>query len=408
MALIIRKSAMSFCTQRPFMLAVLGLACLFPCSASQTNGQSTETVLDSAFLSQTSQQESHSVTLLQDDDMPDSLARLYRQRGRRTDEELAEIRDRRIGRFEKENDRVLQELTPAVQTAMPATFEVIADGYWVSMGCVITADGYALTKASELDGMDEVQCRFGKNNSVDAKVVKKDSANDIALLKLTSGDYPFVSFSGQDPQVGTILVTPGVRDTVMAVGTCSVTSRNITDRGQAVLGVVPTETNGGILVQQVEAAAKRAGIKDGDVITKLSGVAVSAVPQFVNLIRKYREGDEIEVTTKRGQQELVFNVRLGGRRGRIRMAPRFEAMNLLGSINSKRNDSFPWVMQHDTPLMPEQCGGPLVDLNGKVTGLNIARGGRIMSYAITGPHLRQIIQDFNIPAPISQTATTEK
>ena len=114
------------------------------------------------------------------------------------------------------------------------------------------------------------------------------------------------------------------------------------------------------------------------------------------------------ITTQRGNQELVFKVRLGGRRTVGRMAPRFEAMNLLGSINSKRNDKFPWVMQHDTPLMPEQCGGPLVDLNGTAIGLNIARGGRIMSYAIMTPHLNKVIADFNIPESVNQNATIEK
>ena len=34
------------------------------------------------------------------------------------------------------------------------------------------------------------------------------------------------------------------------------------------------------------------------------------------------------------------------------------------------------VIQHDTVLRPVNCGGPVVDLDGRVVGVNIAHGGR--------------------------------
>ena len=54
-------------------------------------------------------------------------------------------------------------------------------------------------------------------------------------------------------------------------------------------------------------------------------------------------------------------------------------------------------MQHDSPLMPEQCGGPLVNLRGEVVGLNIARAGRTASYALTGDHLAETLAGLEIP-----------
>ena len=33
-------------------------------------------------------------------------------------------------------------------------------------------------------------------------------------------------------------------------------------------------------------------------------------------------------------------------------------------------------------MFPNECGGPLVSLDGKVVGINIARGGRVDSYAM--------------------------
>jgi serine protease Do len=51
------------------------------------------------------------------------------------------------------------------------------------------------------------------------------------------------------------------------------------------------------------------------------------------------------------------------------------------------------VLQHDTPLFPEQCGGPLLDLEGKVVGINIARQGRISSLAIPTSYLVELLPD---------------
>src|SRR5690606_15227199 len=49
---------------------------------------------------------------------------------------------------------------------------------------------------------------------------------------------------------------------------------------------------------------------------------------------------------------------------------------------SFRRTGFESVLQHDTFLLPEHCGGPLCDLDGHVVGINIARAERIASYAL--------------------------
>ena len=57
-------------------------------------------------------------------------------------------------------------------------------------------------------------------------------------------------------------------------------------------------------------------------------------------------------------------------------------MNSLGVGVSKRSDDFPAVIQHDTVLRPVDCGGPVVDLSGKVVGVNIAHAGRTETYCL--------------------------
>ena len=61
---------------------------------------------------------------------------------------------------------------------------------------------------------------------------------------------------------------------------------------------------------------------------------------------------------------------------------RSEFQNNLGGRLSVRRFGFPLALQHDTVLRPVDCGGPVVDLDGRVVGFNIARAGRTESYLI--------------------------
>jgi len=56
-------------------------------------------------------------------------------------------------------------------------------------------------------------------------------------------------------------------------------------------------------------------------------------------------------------------------------------MEVNGSI-SARATGFRNIIQHDTVLSPQNCGGPVIDVDGNVVGMNIARAGRVCSYAI--------------------------
>ena len=52
---------------------------------------------------------------------------------------------------------------------------------------------------------------------------------------------------------------------------------------------------------------------------------------------------------------------------------------------------FPNALQHDLTIRPDECGGPIVNLDGQVVGVNVARGGRVKSYAITNKDLIEVI-----------------
>lgn len=59
---------------------------------------------------------------------------------------------------------------------------------------------------------------------------------------------------------------------------------------------------------------------------------------------------------------------------------------------SKRRSGFPRVIQHDILGNSSSAGGPLLDLDGRCIGMNIARANRAESFAIPAQEVREIAE----------------
>jgi len=71
-----------------------------------------------------------------------------------------------------------------------------------------------------------------------------------------------------------------------------------------------------------------------------------------------KPGDDITVRVSRNGEALEFSMKL-------------RAMPITWT-NSYGN--LPTLFEHDMPLLPNQCGGPVIDLNGKAVGITVFRG----------------------------------
>ena len=67
----------------------------------------------------------------------------------------------------------------------------------------------------------------------------------------------------------------------------------------------------------------------------------------------------------------------------------------MGSELSDTRNGFPLALQHDCPIEPNACGGPLVNLDGEVVDINIARAGRIKSYALPAHVIQELLAQVN-------------
>ncbi len=225
-----------------------------------------------------------------------------------------------------------------VARAGESTVRVDCDGERVALGTVVRADGWVVTKASQLQG--DAQCRLSDGRTLPAEIVGVDKGHDLAVLRIDAKDLTAVVWSTGSPELapGSWLVTPGTQGDVESVGVLSVAARRI---GQpAVLGVTILSTDNAARIAGVipDSGAADAGILDGDVITHVMGHAVTDVEEIRELLQNFREGDVVTARIARGNEELKVDVTLG--------APENVSLGVgrrrLAGPLSDRREGFPW------------------------------------------------------------------
>ncbi|NTW23913.1 MAG: Do family serine endopeptidase [Lentimicrobium sp.] len=69
-------------------------------------------------------------------------------------------------------------------------------------------------------------------------------------------------------------------------------------------------------------AAQVAGIKPGDIIVNIEGIAVNSTSELLELIGQHRPGDKVNLAVKRGNKDMDFTVTLKNREGNVSLVKR--------------------------------------------------------------------------------------
>lgn len=279
-------------------------------------------------------------------------------------------------------------------------------------GVIISEDGYIVTNNHVVDGATKLRVKLQDGRTYDAELVGKDSATDIALLKIDAKDLPTLPFGSSDalrlgewvlaigspynlqstitagivsakaralgalsndPEDFSIesfiqtdaAVNPGnsggalvnTRGELVGINTLiqsqtgsyigysfavpeSIVKKVVVDLKQygvvqrALLGIgfhvinqefidrMGEETGikeiGGIYVGSVEegGAASEAGIRKGDIITSIDGVAVNDAATLRERIARHSPNDRVKISVKRAGQVKHFEVTLRNKAGK--------------------------------------------------------------------------------------------
>ena len=302
---------------------------------------------------------------------------------------------------ERSHASIKRAFRETVAATRPATVRVFSEGKQVALGAVVRADGLIATKGSEARG--KVECELADGRRLTARQVAADEANDLVLLRVSATQLPTVTLApGEMPGVGCWLATCGTGVDPVAVGVVSVAAREIRPP-RGILGVLLGEGEGGARIDEVMpgSAAAEAGLLPGDRILELNNQAVKGRQQMVNMLKQKQAGDKVRLKLARDKEQLELRITLGSEEMSGMRADRFQMMNMLGGPLSARRAGFSSAIQHDTVLSPRDCGGPVVDLDGRVVALNIARAGRVDSYAIPASVVERLVKSQPAPTPVT-------
>ena len=317
---------------------------------------------------------------------------------------LRRLQRLRPSTHERNHPQVKEAFREVVRDARLSTVRVLCNGLQVSLGTIVDSSGYVLTKGSELYG--QIECLLADGRRPKARIVARQPDFDLALLKVSEPRLSAVSWSDSPPAVGAWLATTGLNVDAKAIGVLSTMPRVIPSR--AALGVRLEAANLGPRVVMVlpGSGAAKASLRPGDIILDVQGTAMTSPNAVTKAVAQHRPGDQIQLQVRRGDRVISITAVLSDLARLVN--EQAEIMETLAGPLSDRRTGFPIAIQHDTVLSPRDCGGPLVDLTGKVVGINIARASRVASYAIPSETIqsllpRLLVQDL----AASQTVATD-
>ncbi len=281
----------------------------------------------------------------------------------------------------RDNGSMIQLVRPLTERVKDSVVQVLCGGRPVALGTVVGADGYILTKRSELSG-DPIRVRLSDSRVLPARVAVVRRQNDLALLKVTTADdLKPIAIVGDTPPVASFVISPGRRGQPVGIGVVGVGPRRVGHNGR--LGVLLDDAfKDQALVRGVwpKSGADFAGVLPGDRIVAINDEKKDTRESVITTLHRMFPGENVRLTIVR--EGDTVNLDAGIRE--LDILQESENDSKVNGPRSLRLSGFESVIQHDTVLDPDECGGPLINSAGQAIGLNIARAGRVVSYALPG------------------------
>jgi serine protease Do len=289
------------------------------------------------------------------------------------------------------DSKLLAPFKPVVAKANESTVRIKCDDKDAILGTIVDADGYILTKLSELRGV--IFVRLPDGTEYEAVTVAAHKDTDLALLKVDIKGLKPVKFTKTEKlERGSWVAASGPTSDPISVGIISVMTRKLTGRDAIItnpnrgyMGVIPEDDkdedgnpSGAKILEVVpNGASDKAGMKVGDVVFEMNGKKITSQAGMRAYLDTLKGGDVVNVKVRRKDDVKELKLILGS-------APRDrgDIQNAMGSILSGRRTGFPLVLQTDMVVDAKDCGGPVVDIDGNVLGINIARAGRVETWVL--------------------------
>lgn len=282
---------------------------------------------------------------------------------------------------------------------------VLAIGYPMELQSTITA-GIVSAKARQLGALNN---RYGIESFIqtDAAVNPGNSGGALVntrgelvgintIIKTSTGSYVGYSFAVPETIVRKVVVdlkeSGVVQRAVLGISFRAIDQQFIDELGDD----SDIKEIGGIYVASVAegGAASEAGLRKGDVILSVDGVAVNDSATFLEQIGKRRPGDEITLELRRGEKEITTKATLQNKAGET-------------SLLSPESVDVEAVLGGQFETISEKSAKAL-DIRGGVQVVKIKQGGLLERARIKEGYIITHINDRQIRSIDDLTRLTDK
>ncbi len=263
------------------------------------------------------------------------------------------------------------------------------------VGWFVDRSGRVLSKSSCVGR--EPKALLAGGDLLALEVERRDEALDLILLrlKLPSENATPINHVNLKPterpisreERGLWLISPSPQDNgkISVLGSAVFTAPRLESRGY--LGVTLSTIENQVCVVNVDrnGAARSAGIREDDIIASIDEQSFTDHTLVREYLSRQLPEQTVRVEIVRSGESLAKVVRLGRPAGPRHIAEAFDGGKSL------RRDGFAQVACHDARLMPNECGGPVFDIEGRFLGMNIARFSRARCYLLPATEVHKFL-----------------
>jgi serine protease Do len=307
-----------------------------------------------------------------------------------------------------------EAIRPALTDVAKSTVRIWSGSRRLAYGTVVGDGSRILTKWSEIArARGELRVDAAGGESRDVKLLGVYEDEDLVLLEIVGKPLTPVKWTTESPKLGGFLAAAQPDGKLAAFGVVSVLSRNLKETDLAYLGVIgdPDHNGQGVKIQDVakSSGAAAAGLKPGNVILKVGDRPISGLLELKNALTGAAPGTTVALLIDAESGERKVNVLLGNRpKMQQYFGGRLEQMERMGGPISQVRDSFTNVIQTDMRPKPNQIGGPVVDLKGRVVGITMARADRTRSFVMPASAIVELLKKEAGNPAIAQVRGDEK
>lgn len=300
---------------------------------------------------------------------------------------------------QKVTDRQAQDIFEALRAvnfnAKEVVYPIYSGQKRVSYG-ISLGNEKLLTKASEVEQKRVLYTASREQVALTANIVAVYAEHDLAVLQVSGLKAPSVKWAdASNLSEGAFLSVIRPDGEAQAMGVLSVRERSLKSIDQGFLGIemdtLQTET--GVRVNNVvgSSAAADVGIRKDDIIVKIAGQDVKGFYELSTKLRRLKNGEQPEIELMRKGTLIKVKPTLRGREIREGISRRLEQMDQMSGGQSRIRGDFGNVIQSDMELEVEDAGLPVVDLEGRIIGMVIARAGRISTLILPGDDIEKAL-----------------